>query len=132
MVGSIGSIIKSIWSEPKELTMAERWAEQEKDKKERERQLQQEEREAREQKELEETKRSWDEHFARQQADRSPAQSPPVVETRGRSSQSASSGTRRPSTSRRKGKSSKSPAAMGGPSEREQIRQAVLRHALAT
>ena len=114
MVGSIGSILKSIWSDPKEKPLSEQWAEQEKDKKEEERRRQQEKREAREQKEREEQAKREEEWEAwrAQQPPRTPTTSPPVVETRGRSSQSASSGTQRPSTPRRKGKSSKSPSNM--------------------
>ena len=97
-----------------------------------ERRLKEEQREAKEGKEREDTQQSWDEHVARQKADKSPSQSPAVAETRGRSSQSVNVERRNPSTTRRKGRSSKSPADMGGSSEREKIRQAVLRKALAT
>ena len=132
VTGAVKSLVGSLWSEPKELTMAARWAENEEEKKAYERQLQQEERDARERKEREDTKRSWDEHFARQKADKSPSQSPPEVETRGRSSQSGNAERRNPSTTRRKGRSSKSPADMGEPSDRERVRQAVFKKALAT
>ena len=130
--GSISSIFRGIWSEPKELTVAERWVEEEKDKKEEERRRQQEKREAREQRERAEQAKREEEYneWLAQQPPRTPTTSPPVVETRGRPSQSASSGTRRSSTPRRS-RSKKPPSDMGESSERERVRQAVFRQALA-
>ena len=42
VVGRLGGIVKGLWGDPKELTLAERCAEEEKDRKERERQLKEE------------------------------------------------------------------------------------------
>ena len=133
MAGTIGSIFKSMWSEPKELTMAERWAEEEKEEKEGERQLQQQERDARERKEREEQakrEQEWEAWRAQQPPEsRSESQ---TSEQRWRPSQSGNAGRRKPSTPRKKCRTSQSPSGMGESSEREKIRQAVLRKALAT
>ena len=134
-MGFVGSLVRGMFATPRKPSPASRWLEEDSEKKQYEIQLRREQEEERqrrkEQKEEEERERAWAEYLATQPpGSRAPSEK---SERRGRSSRRRGQTATRvqSATTPRRSRSKKSPPDMGESSERERMRQAVFRQALA-